>query len=374
MSRLACLLALAGLTACEPRIDVAPGGPGPGVVTVLERGSGDGDTGWWPAARFDARDRPHLVWCEAGTGNVHHATRDGATWKISPVTTEGGRGKYLALALDPDGRPAVAFYDQRNARVVYAREAGGWQVETIVTGKELGVGGELRFDPAGEAHLFYYDPNGKVFHAHRTPGGTWRNDLVGTSPSGFSARLGALARGDRFWLTYAGVAGSDVPVMLADIAADAMVVKPLPLARAAGWRSWLGLAGSDPQLLTWVPASRTLDLAVPREGGWDTRRLVGEVGNYAAAYNEAGDLAVAFQAIRLRDVRGGSIALLKRHAGVWTRFELPGEAPAGDYLAVALNRAGRPLVAWHAQGRKTLEIYDETVGVGQAVNVVGVGR
>jgi hypothetical protein len=369
---LVCLLALAGITGCEERLEVGAGGAGRGVMSVLERGVGDGDTGWWPAVRFDAQDRPHIVWCDAATGNVRHATRQGAVWKIDAVTTEGGRGKYLALELDPQGSPAVTFYDQRNERLLFAREALGWKPETIVAGKELGVGGELRFDRAGAPHLFYYDPNGKVFHARRGADGTWRSDLVGTAPSGFSARAGALARGERFWVTFAGVAGSDVPAMLADIGPEAMVVKPLALQRAAGWRTWLGLDGAQPVLLTWVPASRSLELAELRADSWQSRRLTGDVANYAAAHDDAGDLAVAYQAIRLRDVHGGSLALLTRRGGAWQRWELPAEPPAGDYLAVGLTRAGKALVAWHAPGRRTLELYDETLPPGVSPTVLGL--
>lgn len=75
-----------------------------------------------------------------------------ADWIVETIDSEGDVGTYTSLAVDADGNPHVAYYDQSLARVKYAkRVAGLWQAESI---SDLpGCFPALALDTQGRPHI-----------------------------------------------------------------------------------------------------------------------------------------------------------------------------------------------------------------------------
>jgi hypothetical protein len=357
--------------ACEEPLGATSMGPAPGKLDILAKAPEGGDTGWWPQVRFDAKDRPHVAFCDAWRGDLRYATRDGGAWKLEDVATAGAVGKYVALALDPAGRPGVSFYDQTNELLLFGwRDEKSWHVETLARGKELGVSGELRFGADGIAELFHYDPHGKLLHARRKvplgaplpPGeqDAWTSEEVGAAVAGFSAKIGAALRPDGAWFTWATPVKADTVAMLGHIQGGAITVTPLELGRGAGWRTWLGFVGPEPYIVLWLPQPRQLAIARRGADGWKTRGVIDNVTNFAATQGPTGEPVVVCQEQAMREFSGGRLALLRERGGQWQRTELPAQPPAGDHLAVGVDSRGRALVLFHSSSRKHLELYDET--------------
>jgi hypothetical protein len=89
-----------------------------------------------------------------------------------------------ALALDPAGRPHIAYYDAGHARPGYAtRQAAGTWTSGLLSG-ELGggIGASLAFDAQGRAHVSYYTSAAQMRYAHQE-GATWQVETVGVDAS-----------------------------------------------------------------------------------------------------------------------------------------------------------------------------------------------
>ena len=44
------------------------------------------------------------------------------------------------------------------------------------------------------------------------------------------------------------------------------------------------------------------------------------------------------------------------------RFTFDNDAPTGQYMAMALDKSGKPVIAYYAGNIRGLKVYDETVG------------
>ena len=363
---LPCLLG-AALCGCEDAVALPPLESAPGRVSVLDTAGPNGDTGWWPSVRFDGRDQPHIVYCDATNGDVRYATREGQSWRTRAVVSEGAVGKYVALALDAHGQPGITYYDQDQKLLRYAepRGDGPWVSETIAWGLEIGVGAELRFDAERVAHVFYYAPSGKFIHGVRRPAATggWERQPIAEASGGFSARTSVVARPEGFWASFLAWNLRETALLLAWPKRDGWDVHSLPLEPGAGWRSFLVFDTPAPSVLYTVAAKRKLMLAsLAASGKWSSTRVLDDVGNFAAAQAPGGALVVAYEDIHLGEDGMGTLKLLERTADGWRRFGIDSEGPVANYVSVALDSKARPLVAYHSRHIRGLKLYDETGG------------
>ncbi|HET6346115.1 MAG TPA: hypothetical protein VFH51_14365 [Myxococcota bacterium] len=368
-----CVVALgvlvAALAACKSeRALVGAATPAGGKLITLDAADDpEGDTGWWPQVAFDANDRAHIAWCDAHHGDVRYATEAASApsgWDVRSLVSQGAVGKYIALDIDPAGRPGIAFYDQDKKYLRYAWQtaAGTWQDERVVWGHEAGMGGTLRFDASGTPHLFYYLAAGKLIHAMRTSAGEWKRDVLADAQAIYSARISAARRPDGLWVSYVDWRMKDAALYLGHLT-DAGFEKTLIADRAGpGWRSALVFLGPEPWLVH--SARLTEQTALTRRstsGAWEPALLIPKGSSFAAA--PWGDrLVVAYQ--DMGDVRrGGTVNYtVSDAAGTgWTARLIDSDGPVGGYIAAAVSKAGRLLVPYYADSARSLKLYDEVL-------------
>ncbi|HSJ58473.1 MAG TPA: hypothetical protein VLC95_14925, partial [Anaerolineae bacterium] len=103
---------------------------------------------------------------EGEDGAVYYARHDGSAWQLETVAT--GDVAAPALALDAAGEPRVAFEHDFWALggLRYGwREGGAWHVDTVPDPARVGRSISLALDPAGRPHLAYLDePGSPVRH------------------------------------------------------------------------------------------------------------------------------------------------------------------------------------------------------------------
>lgn len=113
---------------------------------------------------FDESGRLHLVYYDAAVRTLKYAARSlNGTWSTrAPIDPTDGIGPYASLAIDPQGRPAIAYFDAPRSDLKFARqEHGQWITTTVDSNGRAGLYPSLAFRQDGTPLISYY---------HRTRG------------------------------------------------------------------------------------------------------------------------------------------------------------------------------------------------------------
>ena len=121
-------------------------------------------------------------------GVEHYVLEDGA-WSVASIGTGPLEYSYdVSLALGPAG-PALTYFDDRAEALVYAASDGEeWTLERVASGGEAGKRSSLAIDPAGRPHVAFLQ-EGIVRYAVRERNG-WRVEPVGAGAGGVALALG----------------------------------------------------------------------------------------------------------------------------------------------------------------------------------------
>jgi hypothetical protein len=146
---------------------------------------GPADSSWASNLAFavDAAGRPNLVGLD-GNRNLTWRHLDETGWHDVTIDTNLASGVQVALALDPSGAPAVAYYEPTNQRLRYAElRAGAFHVEEVSTASPAGQHPSIAIDAAGVRWIASNDGTLglRVAHGHA---GSWTFDSLGTSYRG----------------------------------------------------------------------------------------------------------------------------------------------------------------------------------------------
>ena len=107
----------------------------------------------------------HVAYYDLPTTSLRYVTRNTTgTW--SAVTTVDGDGTdtgiSLSIAIDPAGRPGIAYYDATYGDLKYAALDGDtWQTRRVDRPKNVGQFASLAFTDAGDAQIAYYARSGQ---------------------------------------------------------------------------------------------------------------------------------------------------------------------------------------------------------------------
>jgi hypothetical protein len=117
--------------------------------------------------------------------DLRYVERAGEYWGNPEIVTYGGQvGLYSSLAIDAQGTPHIAYYDEGKQDLMYAvKTPGGWQRITVDYNGNVGGRCAIALDALGNPHVSYLDGNNhKVKHAWQS-GGVWYSETVpGNAP------------------------------------------------------------------------------------------------------------------------------------------------------------------------------------------------
>lgn len=169
-----------------------------GDLTVARR---DGTSWTIEAARDDGHDGwdstivigPDGVVRAAGIDPEQFESTDGVEyyelvdgkWDVTAIGSGPVAYEFnVSLAVDPNGNPALTYYDTTETDLKYAsRQDGTWSIETVDTGGDVGRYSSLAFDSTGNPHISYLrledTTTATVRYGTRT-GGTWTTADVGS--------------------------------------------------------------------------------------------------------------------------------------------------------------------------------------------------
>lgn len=249
----------------------------------------------------------------ASSSDVTLATR-GAPWTAESVAP--GAGSIVDLAQAPDGTPWIAFSEGEPLRVAH-RSNGAWTVDTL---SEDAASAAIAVGSDGTPHVAWVGAGSTqsfgLYLASFT-GGAWTEELVTTS----SARMD------------------------------------------------LAVSGDEPQIVYWDKLAKSMLLARPAAGGFDTEVVVDGLAaddvSLALAFDAAGRPHVAYA------VTGtGPDPLLHavRENGQWAITGVASDAENGDKrVRIVLSPEGTPAIGF--VGREGLSVATES-GAGWLSQVI----
>jgi hypothetical protein len=360
-------LACSALVACKkdvPPVPLSAATAARGQLRVLDGpGDAEGDTGWWPNVQFDRRGSPHVAFCDAHHGDVRYATETAGAWSVKSIFSQGAVGKYIAMDIDANDRVGLMFYDQDKRYLHFARQDkpdGAWQDERVAWGRELGIGGAMRFDVSGVPHVFYYLPSGNLIHATPVKGqDEWDKKTVAQVQGVYSMRTSAATRPDGVWLSYVNWTMKDAVMYLGHMGETGWEATTVNNEKGPGWRSQLVYIDGRPQVVHSGHLTVETQLsAQAADGNWVTRPMIATGSSFAAA-TWKNRLVVAFQ--DASDLKAGKAVryTIERESGPWPVYTVDDSAPVGGYIAASVSQSGRLLIAYYADAERALKLYDE---------------
>jgi uncharacterized repeat protein (TIGR01451 family) len=113
------------------------------------------EVGKFSSLALDSNDRAHIAYWDERNNHLKYARWTGARWEIERVDTIGDVGKFCSLALDGNDRAHISYYG--NWHLKYAKRAsGGWIKESIIRA-DISYGTSIALDRQGRPHIAYFD-------------------------------------------------------------------------------------------------------------------------------------------------------------------------------------------------------------------------
>ncbi len=269
----------------------------------------------------------------------------------------GGRlpgGIQLDRARQGGGAAHISYFDYANNAVKLAgRTAAGWAVETVDTVRWYGGFTSLVLDRADRPHISYAGPPVGVRYARWT-GAEWKFETVADAGRHTSLALDAA---DRPHMAYFDTAARSVAYGRRGDAGWAWEA----VDRLADAGGFVAMAlGGDRAAVAYYEAGHG-DLRVARPSGgppevgpWavETVDAAGDVGSHAAiALDRAGLPLVSYY-----DATKGDLTVARAAGAAWQIETVDAAGDVGQYTAIALDPAGGPWVSYYDATNRDLKV------------------
>ena len=103
--------------------------------TVEEVGSGPIPYEFGTFIALDSQESPHVVWFDSGDQDLKYALKDGGSWQISTVDSQGDVGRYPSLAIDSQDNPAISYFESTGDSAGYVKVArwdgSRWDIQRV---------------------------------------------------------------------------------------------------------------------------------------------------------------------------------------------------------------------------------------------------
>lgn len=116
------------------------------------------DVGQATSIAIDSTGVPYVSYLDASSGYLKFARTFGLSWKHRNLITSPASGLYSSIAVF-NGQPRVAYYEQTNRDLMYARSITSdiWRLSTVDKTFDVGKYVSLAMDSGGKPHISYYD-------------------------------------------------------------------------------------------------------------------------------------------------------------------------------------------------------------------------
>ncbi len=115
--------------------------------------------GFYPSLALDSNDKPHIAYYDQANGLLKYARKTGSEWEIDTVDSNHA-GIHISLALDSNDYPHISYIDGNAHTLKYARWTGSdWNIETLDPGSDVTSYTSLAIDGNDNPHISFYGEN-----------------------------------------------------------------------------------------------------------------------------------------------------------------------------------------------------------------------
>ena len=309
--------------------------------------------GEFASLALEAGDRPYVAFYDVSLGQPQVVRWWNGTWspigQIEPYTVSGNTGLYTSLAIWSDGQPRVAYYDEAETALKFARwDGSSWLTEYVDYTADVGRHASLAVDPVTDApRIAYYNETGSLWFAAWS-GTSWNLEMVSGGGVGEHASLALNASGEP---RIAYLDATNGRLMLAAKTGMTWSTESVATVDSAPAPSGLGERGMSlrldalgaPHIAFRNATESSLGYATKTGGSWSTTTVDngGDVGLYPSlALDGAGRPAIAYH-----DASAADLKFARWTGSAWDVERVRSDGLVGLYASLAFDVAGRPHIA-----------------------------
>ena len=335
--------------------------PPPAAAQVpfqIETVDSTGDTGIGASIALDSQGRPHIAYIVRQNQDIRYAVKTGAAWTVQPGPLYADERTGVTLVLDSADNPGIAHNGS-----YFRRLAGGW-VEEYMGGFAPWFSTAAQDASGGLQGVTIWswgsgDYEGYVSYTERI-GDTWSDFVLddGTFyPTNPHASIVIDPAGDPH-ISVTPTAGDSVRYWHRKNGVWSRVVLT-----PGAWSS-IALDGQNsPRIAYYDTVARDLVLAFQENGAWVLVPLdqTGDVGMYASQKIRDGVSHITYYAKSTGDLRYAAFNPSAGQPPIIQTVDSAGDV--GTWTSIALDRYGRPHIAYRDGGNGHLKYATATVNV-----------
>ncbi|MFA4985876.1 MAG: CFI-box-CTERM domain-containing protein, partial [Candidatus Brocadiia bacterium] len=106
---------------------------------------------------LDSDDLPHVAFYSNTNGALIYSYPSGGLWVSEVVDHDGNVGQYCTIGIMPIlNWPSISYYDSTNGDLKFARkESGTWAIYLVASDGDVGRSAALALDPSGKPYIAY---------------------------------------------------------------------------------------------------------------------------------------------------------------------------------------------------------------------------
>ena len=151
---------------------------------IETRDTGAGNVGEYSSIAVDSNGYPHIAYYDDAFNNLNYTYRDASGWHTATVEPKLGvigydKGQFVSLALDGSDNPHISYYDATYPRLRYAYNDGsGWNTGNVDSTEDVGKHSSIAIDSSGHPHISYYDATNHDLKYAYNDGSGWATETV----------------------------------------------------------------------------------------------------------------------------------------------------------------------------------------------------
>jgi len=150
----------------------------------------NGNPGWYTSIAIDPDNKIYISYYDKDAGDLKLAKKSGSSWSKSTISSEGDVGLYTSIDIDKDKHPGIAYYNVTQEALQFAQYDGtDWVFSNIISPiADVGIATSLAFSPTDDKpSISYVDETiDTLKFAKRS--GAWATEMItGTITDTFHA-------------------------------------------------------------------------------------------------------------------------------------------------------------------------------------------